>query len=114
MLEFHARPSATFGDEEHLYFRLESGIVLPIGGDIPGQHKSRRRLPCEHTAPIARASVFTAFVPAASDTWLHDGIDSIGLADLVHGQWPPTPHLLGEDPPGYGLRCLDVDDLSNA
>src|SRR5262245_47466708 len=112
MLELDARPSAPFGDEEHFYFCVESRIVLPIGTNIPGQQKSRRRLPCEDAAPIARASVVTAFVPAPPDTRLHDGIDRIGLADLVHGQWPPASHLLREDVAGNGLRCVHVAHLA--
>src|SRR5216683_1102789 len=89
MLQFNACRSAALGDEADLDFGLQVRVVLPVGGDVPGQHQPRRRLPGEHAAPLARAAVLAALVPAAADMRLHDRVDRIGLADLVDSQRPP-------------------------
>src|SRR5262249_9461203 len=109
-----AGPGGSFGDEVDLDFRLQSRVVLPVGGDVPGEHKARMRLPGEHATPVACASIVSALVPAATDARLHDRVDSIRLPDLVHGQWPPASHLLGEDLPGDALWRLHLDHLADA
>jgi hypothetical protein len=57
MLELNACASIPFCNKAHLYFRLQSRVVLPVGCDIPGEHQPRVRLPHEHATPVARASV---------------------------------------------------------
>src|SRR5262245_58874640 len=113
MFELDARAGVSFGDEANLDFRIQARVVLPVGANIPGEHKSCMRLPRKHATPVTCASVIAALVPAATDARLHDGVDRIGLPDLVHGQWPPGSHLFGEDLPGDALRRRYADDLSH-
>ena len=84
MLELHACATIPIGDEANLYFRLEGRVILPVGSNIPGEHKSRIRLPREHATPVARTSVIAALIPASTDARFDDGIYGVGLADLVH------------------------------
>src|SRR5262249_59082825 len=71
MLEFDPRVGLALGDEAHLDLRLQAGIILPIGGDVPGEHQARMRLPGEHATPVTGASVLAPVVPAPAHPWLH-------------------------------------------
>jgi hypothetical protein len=45
MFQLDTRGVLSLGDEAHLQFRLQIGVILPVGVDVPGEHKARRRLP---------------------------------------------------------------------
>src|SRR6516165_10857426 len=81
MFQLNARTVLAHWDEAHLNFRLESGVWLPVGTDVPGEHQARGRFPREHHAPITRASVVTALVPATADVRLNHRVHGVGLAD---------------------------------
>src|SRR5215467_6332331 len=72
------------------------------------------RLPREHASPVAATSVVSLLIPTATDASFDHCIHGIGLADLVHGQWPPGSHLFSEDLPRHFLRRFHDDDLSDA
>src|SRR5262249_3489450 len=112
--ELDARGGIPFRDKAYFYFRLQGRVILPVGGDVPGEHQPRRRFPHQHAAPVARAAVIATLIPAAAHPWLADSLHSVGLADLVHPQRPPRPHLFGENMPGHQWRRLHVNDLSDA
>src|SRR5580693_1264759 len=114
MLELDARAGISFVKKAHLYSRLQSWVILPVGGDIPGQHEPRGRLPSEHTAAVARASVVTALIPTAAHARFDDRIHCVGFADLVRRQRPPRPHLLCEDAPRRLSWRLHANNLADA
>src|SRR5215472_990935 len=69
------------------------------------------RFPSEHAAPVARASIVAALVPAATDPRLDYRINRIGLADLVDRERPPSAHPFGEHPPCHRAWRLNVHGL---
>ena len=111
MFQLDTRAVLAVGDEAHLDLRFQRWVILPVGGDIPREHQTRVRFPREYAAPLTRASIVTALVPAAPDARLDHCIHGIGLADLVGCQRPPRAHLFGEHPPCHRLRRLNVYDF---
>src|SRR5580692_2545750 len=65
MLEFDARAGIAVCNKAHLYFRLQLRVILPVGGDVPGENEARVRLPSEHAAPVACTSIIAALIPTA-------------------------------------------------
>src|SRR5262249_26243358 len=114
MLELHTRAGVPLGNEADLYLSLQHRVILPVGSDVPGQDKSRMRLPREHAPPVAGTSVVSLLIPTATDASFDHRIHGIGLADLVDGQWPPGSHLFSEDLPHHFLRRFHDDDLLDA
>src|SRR5215475_4622300 len=114
MLQLNACTVLAFRDEANLDFGLECWVGLPVGADVPREHQARGRLPQEYDAPVTRASVITALVPAAPDPRLDHCVRCVGLADLVVGQRPPTTHLLGEHSPCHRLGRLNAHDFPHA
>src|SRR5262249_30724629 len=86
MLQLDARRVFPIGDETHLDFRLQSRIILPVSADLPVMHQTRVRFPHEHSAPVTRAAVVTALVPATADARLDHRVHRRGLADFVDCQ----------------------------
>src|ERR1700730_18975651 len=64
MFQLDTSHSAALVDEADLDFGLQVGIVLPVGGNVPGQHQPQRRLPGKDADPLARTAVFAALIPA--------------------------------------------------
>jgi hypothetical protein len=89
-------------------------VILPVGADIPREDQARGWFPHKHAAPLARASIVTALVPAAPDARLDHRVHGIGLSDFVVGQRPPRPHLLSKHPPRNRLRRLNTHDFPDA
>src|ERR1700730_1723962 len=114
MLQLNTGTVLALRDEAHLDFSLDSWVWLPVGADVPGEHQARRRFPREHDAPVTRASIVTALIPAAPDTRLDHRVHRLGLADLVIGQRPPSAHLLREHSPCHSRGRLNAHDLSHA
>jgi hypothetical protein len=56
------------------------------------------RFPREYAAPLTRASIVAALVPAAPDARLDHRVHCIGFSDFVGCQRPPPAHLRGETP----------------
>src|SRR5262249_2028159 len=96
MFELNARRILALSDEAHFDFRFQIRVILKVGVDVPGEDNARRWLPREHAAPVARAAIVTALVPAPPNPRLDDCIDRIGLADFVDFKGPPGAHLFGE------------------
>lgn len=67
MLQFDARTIAPVGAEADLDFGLQCWVILKIGADIPREEQARGRFPREYAAPLTRASIVAALVPAAPD-----------------------------------------------
>src|SRR5262245_46862266 len=111
MFQLDACSILTVGDEANLDFGLQARVGLPVGADVPGKHQARVRLPREDSTPLTRASIVTAFVPAAPDTRLDHRIHRLGFADLVVRQRPPCAHLLRKHPPRHRRRRLDGNGL---
>src|SRR5262249_54290037 len=53
------------------------------------------------STPVTGAPIVTALVPAAAGARLDHRVHRLRLADLVRGERPPGPHLLGEDTPRH-------------
>src|SRR5262249_12451037 len=88
MFQLDTRTAVALGDEAHLDFRFEGRVGLPVGADVPGEDQARVRFPRKYAAPVARASIVTALVPAAPYPRLDHGVHRVGLADLVGRQRP--------------------------
>src|SRR5262249_48251770 len=111
MLQLDARSVLAVGEEAHLDFRLQGRVVLPVGADLPVEHQARVRFPQEYAAPVTRASIVAALVPATADPRLDHRVHRLGPADLVGCQRPPRAHPLGEDAPRHLRRRLNVHNL---
>src|SRR6266478_4621116 len=74
MFQFDSRRVRAFGNEPHLNLGQELGVELPFGVDLPCQHQSLGRLPCNHVSRLARRAVFSDGVPAAADPRLDDAV----------------------------------------
>src|SRR5215831_363191 len=110
-LKLDARTVLAVGNEAKLDFRLQTSVMLPVGGDLPVKHQARVRFPQCNTAPVTSASVVTTLVPAPPDPWLDHRVHRVGLPDLVDCQRPPSAHLLGEHSPCHRRRRLNAHDL---
>lgn len=110
MFKFDTRRVLALGDEAHFHLGIQSRIRLPVSADVPGEYQPRVRFPQEHTAPVARASVVTALVPATADMRLNYCVHRLGPADLVGCEWPPGADLFSKHLPDHRLGCLNVDD----
>src|SRR5579863_205456 len=114
MLQFDACTIAPVGTEAHFDLGLQGWVILKVGGDIPRECQARAGFPRQYAAPLARASVLAALVPAAPYARLDHGVYCIGFADFVVCQRPPSAHLLGEHSPRHCLRRLNAHDLPHA
>src|SRR4051812_34012083 len=76
------------GDEGDLDLGDEAGIVLPLGGDLPGQHQTAGRLPDQHLADVALRAVLAHRVPATARPCLQHGPGHGRLADVVLARPP--------------------------
>src|ERR1700730_15459111 len=88
MFQLNACTVLAVRDEAHLDFRFQRCVILPVGDDIPREHQTRVRCPREYAAPLTRASIVPALIPAAPDTWLDQSIHGIRVADFVGCQRP--------------------------
>src|SRR4051812_49346441 len=106
MLELDARAPGRLGGEPNLDLGDEGGVVLPLGGELPGQHHTVGRVPDQHLADVALGAVFADRVPASADPWFQHGPGHRRLADVVLAR-PPAVHPGGEHLEGARLRGLD-------
>src|SRR5262249_13319670 len=112
VFELDARRASSFGDELHLDFGHEVGIVFPFRRELPGQHEARRWIPHEHLADFADAAVYAALEPAAALPWLDNDLIECGFSDVMAPR-PPAIDPSSEHFEGTFARRIDVNAFAH-
>src|SRR5262249_55467702 len=112
MLELDPGLALALGDEADLDLGQETGIELPLGTELPGEHEARRRLPDQDAAPLAFTAILAALIPAPAGPGLHDGFLLRRFGDGMALR-PPAREAGGENIEGPGLARLDLQGLAH-